>query len=248
MRRKGSWSLWSRDRPRPYGMKVFAIGDLHLSGAVNKPMDLFGKNWEHHDARIAVAWRERVGEDDLVLLPGDFSWAMKKEEAAVDFAWLAALPGKKVMIRGNHDYWWNSLAQVRAMLPPNTYVIQNDCCSFGDVHVAGTRGWACPGSAGFTQEDEKLYLREVNRLRLSLERLPRDGFRIVMLHYPPLNEKREESGFTEQLRDAKVDFVVYGHLHGRSCRYAFEGRRDDVEYRLVSADHLGFSPLAIPNL
>ncbi len=224
-------------------MKVFAIGDLHLSGAVNKPMDIFGAKWDQHTRRIQETWMSLVGTDDVVLLPGDFSWAMHLSETAPDFAYLAALPGKKVLIRGNHDYWWNSVTQVRAVLPPDTYVLQNDWLSLGPLCIAGSRGWICPGSAGFDPEkDLKIYNREVGRLALSLADLPAQGRKIVMMHYPPFNEMRAASGFTELLENAGIELVLYGHLHGKSCKNAFEGERNHVVYQLVSADHIGFTP------
>lgn len=223
-------------------MKVFAIGDLHLSGVVDKPMDIFGPAWENHAQRIREAWQSTVAEEDLVLLPGDFSWAMKLADAKADIQMVAALPGTKLLLRGNHDYWWNSLTQVRAALPPGMYALQNDSFSFHGVHVAGTRGWVCPGSANFLPEDQKIYEREVLRLGLSLSALPKDGCRIAMLHYPPFNESRAPSGFSEQLEKAGIQLAVYGHLHGRSCRSGFEGVRNRVEYALVSADNIGFAP------
>lgn len=229
-------------------MKVFAIGDLHLSGGTDKPMDVFGPAWQNHGERIANAWMDSVSQEDVVLLPGDFSWAMQLSQAKADMEWLAALPGTKLMIRGNHDYWWNSVTQVRAALPPSMFALQNDCFSFCDLHVAGTRGWICPGSAVFSTDDQKIYDREVLRLGLSLSALPSGGRRIAMLHYPPFNENRAPSGFTEQLERAGVELVVYGHLHGRSCRGGFEGVRNGVEYRLVSADHIEFKPKLILEL
>lgn len=226
-------------------MKVFAIGDLHLSGAVDKPMDIFGPAWENHAQHIAEEWRSLVREEDLVLLLGDFSWAMHLKDALVDMAFVAALPGTKVMIRGNHDYWWNSVTQVRTALPKGMYVLQNDCVSFGNIHIAGTRGWTCPGSMNFLPEDQKIYEREVMRMGLSLSTLPKEGVRIAMLHYPPFNENRAPSGFSEALERANIRLAVYGHLHGRSCRSGFEGVRNGVEYILVSADHIGFAPKLI---
>ncbi len=223
-------------------MKVFAIGDLHLSGAVDKPMDIFGPAWENHAQRIAENWRSIVGDDDLVLLPGDFSWAMHLKDALVDMAFLSELPGTKVLIRGNHDYWWNSVTQVRASLPTKMHVLQNDCVSYGGIHIAGTRGWTCPGSMNFLPEDQKIYDREVLRLGMSLSGLPRNGLRIAMLHYPPFNENRAPSGFSQALERANIQLAIYGHLHGRSCRSGFEGIRNGVEYMLVSADHIGFAP------
>jgi len=223
-------------------MKVFAIGDLHLSGVVDKPMDIFGPAWENHAQRIRDAWLGAVAPGDLVLLPGDFSWAMKLSDARADMELIAALPGTKLLLRGNHDYWWSSVTQVRAALPPGVFALQNDCFSFGGVHVAGARGWVCPGSANFLPEDRKIYDREVLRLGLSLGALPAGGRRIAMLHYPPFNESRASSGFSEQLERAGISLAVYGHLHGKSCRSGFEGVRNGVEYALVSADHIGFAP------
>lgn len=229
-------------------MKVFAIGDLHLSGGTDKPMDVFGPAWQNHADRIANAWVQCVSQEDIVLLPGDFSWAMHLAQVEEDMDWLAALPGTKLMIRGNHDYWWNSVTRVRSTLPSATFVIQNDCFSFQGLHIAGTRGWVCPGSAVFSGDDQKIYDREVLRLGLSLSALPSGGRRIAMLHYPPFNENRAPSGFTEQLERAGVELVVYGHLHGRSCRGGFEGIRNGVEYKLVSADHIEFKPKLILEL
>lgn len=228
-------------------MNIYAIGDLHLSGAANKPMDVFGDAWRNHGARIQQAWTHTVGEEDVVLLPGDFSWAMRREEAAVDFAFLHALPGKKVMIRGNHDYWWSSLTQVRAMLPKSVQVIQNDSVSFGTLHICGTRGWNFPGAAS-TQEDKKIYDRELQRLSLSIKALPAGGTSIAMLHFPPLNDRWEDTGFSLQLHEAGIRTVVYGHLHARACRGGFEGSRNGIVYHLVSADHIGFAPKLIMQL
>jgi len=227
------------------GMRVFAISDLHLSGAAAKPMDIFGSAWANHCERIAKAWKDLVSQDDLVLLPGDFSWAMRLNDALVDLMFLDALPGTKVLIRGNHDYWWDSLSKVRAVLPPSVFVIQNDCFSFNSVHVAGTRGWICPGSANFSIEDKKVYERELIRLNLSLSCLPNSGRKLAMLHYPPFNESRSPSGFTELIEKAGIELVVYGHLHAKSCKGSFEGTRNKVEYQLVSADHLEFAPKLI---
>lgn len=150
-------------------MKLFAIGDLHLSHSSNKPMSVFGPNWDNHAERIAAAWRERVSDEDAVLIPGDISWAMQLDEARPDIEYIAALPGKKVIMRGNHDYWWGSISKVRDMLPCCMYALQNDTVELGSVTIAGSRGWICPGSSGFDPEtDKKIYDREVIRLQLSL--------------------------------------------------------------------------------
>ena len=164
-------------------MKVFALADLHLSGSVNKPMDVFGPLWDNHLSRIRTAWLETVGEEDLVLIPGDISWAMHLQEAQTDLNTIAALPGKKLILRGNHDYWWSSLTQLRARLPGGMRAIQNDACLVGDVVFCGTRGWTIPPASGAQEQDEKLYRREAMRLEMSLQAAGRlaGGRRIVAM-------------------------------------------------------------------
>lgn len=225
-------------------MKVFAIGDLHLSSNANKPMDIFGENWNGHFERVCAAWNALVSPEDIVLLPGDLSWAMQLCDAMEDILAVAALPGTKVLLRGNHDYWWNSITQLRARLPENMFALQNDALKIGEVAIGGTRGWLCPGSTGFDAADQKIYDRECIRLTLSLQSMPEAEVRIAMLHYPPCNE-RQTSRFTELLEAYHIDYAVYGHLHGRSCMGAFEGEQNGVRYSLCSADHLKFSPRLI---
>ncbi len=231
-------------------MKIFAIGDLHLSLSRPKPMDVFGTHWSDHWSRIRENWvKAGITNEDGVLIPGDISWAMNLSEATEDISSIGALPGKKLMIRGNHDYWWSSLSKVRSILAEGTFAIQNDALRFPGIVICGSRGWTCPGTPGFSQEDNKLYLRELLRLELSLKeakKLQTEGDALIaMMHFPPFNEQREPSGFTELFRMFEVDHVVYGHLHGRSCRNAFEGVSSGVEYTLASCDHLGFSPKLI---
>lgn len=230
-------------------MKVFAIGDLHLSLAADKPMNVFGPAWEDHANRIAEAWRSAVAPEDVVLVPGDISWAMQLPEAAQDLAFVGSLPGRKVLLRGNHDYWWSSLSKVRDALPEGVFALQNDVMHLDGLTVAGSRGWVCPGSAIFDEaKDRKIYDREVLRLELSLSKAQKRDKLICMLHYPPFNEKRARSGFSELMEKYGVDIAVYGHLHDKACRNAFEGERNGVEYRLCSADHLNFSPRLITEL
>lgn len=230
-------------------MKVFAISDLHLSLAEPKPMDIFGSNWDNHWEHIRTAWHKEIGNDDVVLIPGDISWAMKLEDAAVDLCSIGELPGKKVILRGNHDYWWSSLAKVRAAMPDNMVALQNDSFVFEDLIVCGSRGWTCPGCMTFSLDDEKIYNREVLRMGLSLEsarRKRKTGSKLIaMTHYPPFNEKQEASQFVKLFENNGVSIAIYGHLHGKSCRSAFEGTLGSVEYKLVSCDHLGFKPLLI---
>ncbi|MBQ4610646.1 MAG: metallophosphoesterase [Clostridia bacterium] len=230
-------------------MKLFAIGDLHLSHASDKPMDVFGPAWDDHAARVEKAWRDAVAEEDVVLIPGDISWAMQLDEAREDIAFIGALPGTKILMRGNHDYWWASLSKVRAILPKGVHALQNDAIDIGGAVIAGSRGWMCPGSSGFDPEtDRKIYDREAIRLGMSLQKAGKGSRIIAMLHYPPFNEKRNSSAFTDLFEEYGVEHVVYGHLHGKSCRSAFEGVREGISYTLCSADHLGFAPKFITEI
>lgn len=213
-------------------MKVFAISDLHLSINNPKPMDIFGPAWDNYVDNVIADWKAKVGEDDLVLMAGDFSWAMNLEDTKKDFELLQDLPGKKVIIRGNHDYWWKSISAVRAFLPSNFYAIQNDAIKFGNLVVCGTRGW-------LLDEEDKIYKREVIRLELTLkdaQKLRGEGDKIVcMMHYPPVNYKRQDSDFSRLLKDYNVDAVVFGHLHGyNNAPLAFV--KDEIPYYLTSCD------------
>ncbi len=224
-------------------MKIYAISDLHLSGACDKPMEIFGKSWENYFEIICQDWREKVTEDDIVLLPGDFSWAMRMEEALTDFESVAQLPGRKVILRGNHDYWWNTLSQVRNSIPNGFYALQNDCIRFDDVLICGTRGWICPDGDNLSQDDKKIYLRESERLKLSLaamnkQRQPNDRV-IAIMHYPPFNGRYDESEFIKQFVLNNVPTVVYGHLHGKECRANLYFKKFGIDFYLTSCDLVG---------
>ncbi|HHY36317.1 MAG TPA: hypothetical protein GX518_01365 [Firmicutes bacterium] len=229
-------------------MALYALGDLHLSHAVAKPMDIFGPLWEKHTDKIARNWCRVVGPEDLVLIPGDISWALKLEEALPDLNWLARLPGKKLLIRGNHDYWWTGIGKVRRALPPGIHALQNDYYPWGEWAICGSRGWLCPGQEGYDPvQDEKIYRRELGRLQLSLERACQDGFDriVVALHYPPTNGRHEPSGFTELFHRYPVKKCVYGHLHGEAQATALAGEWEGIEYRLVAADAVDFTPVLL---
>lgn len=228
-------------------MRVFAISDLHLSGAVQKPMDIFGKRWNDHWSRIRKNWAAcGIEQDDVVLIAGDISWAMTLDQAMVDLNEIGELPGIKLILRGNHDYWWNSLSKLRKALPAGMYALQNDAMTIGGYTFCGSRGWVCPGSTNFKVEDRKIYERELLRTGLSLEAAAKQGGRLVaMMHYPPFNERQEPSGFVELFERYGVELVVYGHLHGRSCLSAFEGDIRGVEYRLTSCDYLELNPVLL---
>lgn len=229
-------------------MAIWAIADLHLSHDRSKPMDIFGPEWRNHDEKIAGNWRRLVGEEDLVIVAGDISWAMQLADAVADLNWIAALPGRKLLLRGNHDYWWSSISKVRQALPPGMAALQNDCFVFEGWAICGTRGWICPGEEGFDSEhDEKIYRREVGRLQLSLESAEREGQRriIAALHYPPFSRQSAPSGFTELLERFGAAHCVYGHIHDEGRDKLFQGERGGVTYRFVASDGVGFSPVPV---
>ncbi|MBQ7488217.1 MAG: metallophosphoesterase [Clostridia bacterium] len=234
-------------------MRLWAIGDLHLPGGDKKPMDIFGAHWKNHFEKISQDWRDKVSDSDVVLIPGDISWAITLENALQDLEMISRLPGTIVILKGNHDYWWNSLTQLRMRLPANMYAVQNDAFRFGNLVVAGTRGWMIPGSGGAQQDNvEKIYNREVLRLGMSLDQaagLARDGCPIVaMMHYPPITKDTVSTGtgFTEVLTSRGIRECVYGHMHGNAIMSAFVGVYEQVNYDLVSCDALGFALKEIP--
>lgn len=241
--------VWNK-QGKGVAMSIYAIGDLHLSGDGSKPMDIFGDQWTNHKSQIEKNWLRKIGDEDGVLIPGDFSWAMKFEEAVSDLDWLERLPGQKFMIRGNHDFWWGSINKMNGRYK-SIHFVHNNCFTYKDVIIAGTRGWLSPNDRSFTEQDQKIYLREVQRLRRSLEeaitkKIDRDHKLIVMLHYPPTNDQREPSLFTEVLQAFEVDYVVYGHLHGKeSFDASYKGEYNGIKYILTSSDYLSFEPILI---
>lgn len=234
-------------------MKLFAIADLHMDGGAGKPMDVFGPHWAGHCDRIFGSWREKVGESDTVLIPGDISWAMRFADALPDLNAVSELPGVKVLLRGNHDYWWGSLTRMRAALPESMRLVQNDACDIGPAVIAGSRGWLLPSDSDFSADDRKIYERELIRLELSLSAAKRlsekDGANkpvIAMLHFPPMLRDGNPSGFTELLERYGVSRCLYGHLHGSiAWAIGFKGERNGVIYDLCSADSLGFEPMLV---
>ena len=230
-------------------MRLFAIGDLHLSGGDDKPMDVFGHQWDRHFFHISEQWREKVSEEDLVLIPGDISWAMYLEDARKDLEAIAALPGRIILCKGNHDYWWNSISRVRAILPSRMHALQFSAVDAGPAVVCGTRGWIFPTKEQPLDEaNQKIFLRETHRLRMALEEAQKlaSGKPIVaMMHYPPLLNEQNDTVFTELMEKFRVHTVVYGHLHGQGILSGFTGTHHGIRYHLVSCDSIGFSPTEI---
>ena len=225
-------------------MAVYAISDLHLP-AGQKPMDIFGPHWIGHFDRIRADWRERVKPEDTVLLPGDLTWAMRLEDAAEDLQSIGELPGRKILLRGNHDYWWSSIGRVRRALPEGMFALQNDAMLLDGRLYAGTRGWTLPGPDA-AEEELKIYRRERMRLEMSLKcahRLSEDAPITALLHYPPLTD--DEPGFSDILEAYGVTDCVYGHLHGPAIFGAVRGLRGSVRYHQVSCDGLDFRLYAL---
>ena len=208
-------------------------------------MDVFGDHWEGHFARISQNWRERVADDDVVLIPGDTSWAMQLSDAIPDLNVIGTLPGRKILIKGNHDYWWGGIGQVRRALPEGMQAIQHDTVDIGCAVICGTRGWAYPTSeTPLSQEDERIFNREMIRLELALQSAAKAaGERpiVVMLHYPPLYQQDRDTPFTRLLEKYPVHTVVYGHLHGAGIRAGFTGTWNGIRYLLASCDSLEFA-------
>jgi uncharacterized protein len=244
-------------------MHVWAIADLHLAFSVpEKSMEVFGEIWKNYPEKIADHWNAKITSKDLVLLPGDISWAMTLEEAKKDLLWIDKLPGTKVMIKGNHDYWWNkSFAKVQAALPPSIHIIQNNSQTFGEISIAGSRLWDSPSyhfDALFpdlpprdkdeTQLDlqKKIYERELLRLEMSLKTLPeKKGVRLGMTHYPPIGLGLNPSPASDLFEAYQVDHVVFGHLHNIKEIKPLFGKKNGVTYTLTSCDYLNFDPVQI---
>lgn len=219
-------------------MSIYAISDLHLSFKNKKPMDIFGEIWREHENKIEEDWKKNVQENDLVLLPGDFSWATYLEDAYPDFEYINKLPGRKILLKGNHDYWWTTITSMRNYIKENHFdeidFLYNNSYYFENYIIVGTRGWA-------TLEDgntEKMIKREVARLELSfadgIEKYGDDKEIIVCMHYPPTKE------FLDVMKKYKVKVCLYGHLHGAQQIDVKEGIIDGVKLEMVSSDYLKF--------
>ncbi|MBQ0099368.1 MAG: metallophosphoesterase [Firmicutes bacterium] len=205
-------------------------------------MDVFGGNWVNYFEKIHADWESKVTDEDVVLIGGDISWAMNIEDAKKDIETLVPLKGKKVFIKGNHDYWWSGIGKVRDIMPTDFYALQNDSIRFDGVVICGSRCWCVPGSPDFNDGDKKIYLREVERLKLSLssaKKMMQEGDKLIaLIHYPPFNVKREDSLFTELFEKNGVDIVIYGHLHGKDVRSDKLVIKNGIKYYLTSCDQV----------
>ena len=230
-------------------MAIYTISDLHLSLGIGKPMDIFGENWENHEKKIKENWLKKVKERDLVILPGDFSWAMYLEEAKKDFEYINELPGTKLLLKGNHDYWWETLTKMRSFLQKNDFknieFIYNNSYIWQDKIIVGTRGWS-------EQEEkaEKIIRRENLRLEISLKdgvtKYGADKEIIVCMHYPPFNNyEKLELNFIKTMKKYNVKTCIYGHIHGEASKDAIQGEIDGINYIMASSDYTNFDLIKI---
>lgn len=227
-------------------MSVYAIGDLHLSLSGEKGMDIFS-GWQDYTGRLERNWRGHILPEDTVVVAGDISWAMKLEETLPDFAWLNALPGRKLLMKGNHDYWWSSRKKCEAFFASNGLstlsLLHNSSVTYGGVSLCGSRGWMFDEDA---EANGSITARECGRIRLSLDSAPPDTEKILFLHYPPIYGEQVIPEFFDLMREYGVRRCYYGHLHGAAAAQAFQGEYFGVQLRLISADALRFDPLLIP--
>ena len=236
-------------------MALYTLADLHLATDVAKPMDIFGGRWEGHTDKIIKNWRALIAPEDTVVLGGDISWGISLAEARGDFALIDSLPGKKIILKGNHDLWWNGITKLNNMYENITF-LQNDFYLAEDIYICGSRGWLTPDNDEFGEEDEKIYRRELMRLEASLQKAAKDRQKryekeddaelLGVLHYPPVSKAASFSGFQQLFEDYGVKRVLYGHVHGEDgFRNTIQGVHHGVEYQLISLDFRQCIPLQI---
>ena len=227
-------------------MSIFAISDLHLALSEDKPMEVFGGNWDNYMERMKTNWESTVGEDDYVLIPGDVSWAMYIKNAYEDFQWLNKLPGTKIISKGNHDYWWETNTKLNSFAKENGFLslrfLHNNAFCFENVAVCGSRGYPVTTTnvSYLSGEESKIYNRELSRFELSASEAKKTGAEkiVAMLHYPP----GTDSEFTELMKKYGISVCIYGHLHGVSHKTAVEGETDGIFYKLAACDYMNFMP------
>lgn len=230
-------------------MSIYAIGDLHLSmdPKIDKPMDIYGGAWIDHAEKVRKNCESKMTDEDILIIAGDISWALKLQDAMADLEWIDRLPGRKICFKGNHDLWWNGIKRLNTLFESITFM-QNDVYVAENTAICGTRGWLCPGTEGFEGSDEKIYKRELLRLEASLKAAESANAEdiIGVLHYPPTNDKKQLSGFTQLFEKYNVKNVVYGHLHGND---AVRNRNpfilNGVRYKLISLDGIDADPVRL---
>lgn len=228
-------------------MSVFAIGDLHLSLGCDKPMDIF-KGWDNYVDRLTENWNRVVSDTDTVIVPGDISWAMTLDGTKQDFEYINnTLNGDKIILKGNHDYWWNTASKMNAFLSENGFdrikILNNNAYLVEGISVVGTRGWINDDG---TECDAKVLNREAGRFRMSVsEGVKLGGELIAFIHYPPVYNGEKNEYILSVIREYGIKKCYYGHIHGPGHRYAFQGEFEGTQYKMISADYLGFMPIMI---
>ena len=229
-------------------MKIYSISDLHLDYEKNKPMDIFGENWSNHEEKIFDNWSKKINEEDLVLLAGDISWAISLEKAVHDLNRIDSLKGRKIISKGNHDYWWSTNSKLKKIGLKSINFLQNNSYKFNDIQIFGTRGWTDKSSDEFKEKDDKIFNRELHRLELSFKSGLdiENTLNIVLLHYPPFNVKGEPNEFVDLMKKYNVEKCIYGHLHSKEGhKYVVEGIISGIEFVCTSADYIEFNPVEI---
>lgn len=228
-------------------MSIYAISDLHLSFSADKPMNIFGDKWNNYTDRLYENWQKSVQKDDVVIISGDTSWATYLDDCYADFNFINKLNGKKIIIKGNHDYWWTTLNKMNSFINENSFdsisFMQNNTVIHNSCAICGTRGWTIK-TPNCSELNEKIFEREKRRLILSLEEAKRYNPKdiIVALHYPPCEKENDNIDFLDIMNQYGVKLCVYGHLHAHSQKRAITGVCEGVELRLVSCDYLEFMP------
>ena len=247
-------------------MAIWAISDLHLSFSdPSKSMEVFGPEWADYSFKIQENWIKYISKEDLVLIPGDISWAKNLDKALIDLNWIDALPGTKLIIKGNHDYWWDSASKMKKVMPPSIFFLQNDAFNWNDVSIGGARLW---DTAEFSfadyieykdnprenkkeppssqEEDEKIFVRELERLKLSLLKLnPEAKHKIALTHYPPIGADLKDSRVSKILEEHKIETCIFGHLHSLKRKEPFFGEKNGIKYIYASCEYLDFVPIKI---
>lgn len=250
-------------------MSVWSLSDLHLAfGVPEKTMEVFGPFWHNYAEKIESHWKQKISSKDLILIPGDISWAKHLEQALVDLKWIDALPGTKVILRGNHDYWWSSASKLSKIMPPSIHFIQNNVFIWNDIAIGGSRLWDTSEYHFDTfiefqenlrqrlktsteledekEENERIFVRELERLKLSLSQISsKSKIKIAMAHYPPIGPDLAPSRASQILESFHIDYCVFGHLHNvRKGALPF-GEARGVKYLFTSCDYLDFIPLKV---
>lgn len=230
-------------------MSIFAISDLHLSFGTDKPMDVFGEKWDNYTYRIKENWTKKVNMDDVVIIPGDISWAMYIDEAVEDFKFINSLPGTKLILKGNHDYWWTTHAKMEKFLRENGFdtikILGNEAYLYEGVAICGTRGWSLINENS-SEEDKKIFSREKIRMVLSLEDARKKLDKILFaMHYPPVEKENPNREFLEILKEYGVKDCIYGHLHAHSQANAVTGEVNGINLKLISCDYINFDPVSL---